>query len=81
MDNVLIVFLSATSANRVKSILEKKYAVPSKIVQTPTGVSVTGCSYSLRIREKHLNTAWNLIKNMELSSKGVFRAGTLEKIL
>lgn len=81
MDKVLIVFLSATSAGRVKSILERKYAIPSKIIQTPTGVSASGCSYSLEIREKHLHTAWNLVKDMDLSSKGVFRAGSLEKVI
>lgn len=80
MDKVLIVFLSATSASRIKSVLEKKYAIPSKIMQTPSGIAASGCSYCLELKEKHLHVAWNLVKSMDLSSKGVFKADTLQKI-
>lgn len=81
MDKVLIVFLSATSASRVKSILEKRYAIPSKIMQTPSGVAASGCSYCLELKEKYLHIAWNIVKSMGLSSKGAFNADTLQKIL
>ena len=81
MDKVLIVFLSATSAARVKSVLEKRYAIPSKIMQTPSGVAAAGCSYCLELKEKHLHIAWKIVKSMDLSSKGVYSSETLQKIL
>ncbi len=81
MDKVLIVFLSATGAARIKALLEKKYAIPSKVLQTPSKLSETGCSYSLELSERHLQIAWNLVKNSGLTSKGVYRKGSLVKIL
>ncbi len=81
MEKVLIVFSSSTSAGRIKQILERKYAIHSKIVQTPAALALSGCSYSLEMNEKYLHTAWNLVKSTDLSSKGVFKAGSLEKII
>ena len=81
MNKILIVFLSATSANKVKSVLERRYAIPSKIMQTPSAIGVTGCSYSLMINEKYLHVAWELVKSMDLTSKGVYRMDTHQKIL
>lgn len=81
MDKVLIVFMSATSANKVKSVLERKYAIPSKIMQTPSGVAAAGCSYCLSLNEKHLHIAWKIVKSMDLSSKGAYRQDNYQKIL
>ena len=81
MDKVLIVFLSSTSAAGVKTMLERKYAVPSRILQTPSGISTGGCSYCLEVSDSDLNTAWNIVKSLGVSSKGVYRKGSLEKII
>ena len=81
MTKVLIVFLSATSAGKVKSMLERKYAIPSKVIQAPSEIATSGCSYCLEINEKHLGVAWRIVKSMGASSKGVFKKDSLEKIL
>lgn len=81
MDKVLIVFLSSTSAAGVKTMLERKYAVPSRILQTPSGISAGGCSYCLEVSDSDLNIAWNIVKSLGVSSKGVYRKGSLEKII
>ncbi len=81
MEKVLIVFLSATSASAVKSILEKKYAIASRIVQAPPKISDTGCAYALELKEKNLYIAWNIVKSMDISSKGVYNADASAKIL
>jgi len=81
MNKILIVFMSATSANKVKSVLERKYAISSKIIQTPSAVGASGCSYALLLSEGHLHTAWEIVKSMDLSSKGVYRSDTYQKIL
>lgn len=81
MDKVLIIFLSSTGAVKMKSLLEKRYAIPSRVLQTPSKLAEKGCSYSLELNEKHLHTAWSLVKKSGLTSKGVYRKDTLEKIL
>lgn len=81
MNKVLIVFLSATSAGKVKSMLERKYAIPSKLIQAPSELADYGCSYCLEINEKHLNIAWKIVKSMTISSKGVFKKDNLQKII
>lgn len=81
MDKVLIVFMSATGAAAVKALLEKRYAIPSRVIQTPSEIAEKGCSYSLEISEKYLHTAWNEVKKSSLTSKGVYKKGSFEKIL
>jgi len=50
-------------------------------MQTPSGVAASGCSYCLSLNEKHLHIAWKIVKSMDLSSKGVYKADTYQKIL
>lgn len=81
MDKVLIIFWSSTGAVKMKALLEKRYAIPSRVLQTPAKLAEKGCSYSLELSEKYLQTAWVLVKNSGLTSKGVYKKDTLEKIL
>ncbi len=73
MNNCLIVFASATTANRVANILNKKFGIKARLLQTPASVPAPGCSYCLRIDCDHADKARRLIKENGLSSKGVFR--------
>ncbi|MBQ4629397.1 MAG: DUF3343 domain-containing protein [Clostridia bacterium] len=80
MDFCLVVFASATTVNRVKSVLLKKFQINSEIVQTPKAIPAKGCSYSLKIKTEYADVVWNLIKENGLSSKGIFRESNFEKI-
>lgn len=73
MYDVFIVFASATTANRVKSVLSKKYAVNSEVMQTPKTFPSQGCSYSLFLNSVNLNTAWQIVTGSSLSTKGAYR--------
>ncbi len=81
MNNVLIVFASATSANRVKSVLRKSFGIDSALVQTPKALNISsGCSYCLKMRAEHLETAWKLVVSNGLSSKGAFDSKDYRKL-
>ena len=81
MDSVLIVFLSNTTANRIKSELEKRYGIKSKVMQTPKSVPVKSCSYCLKLEYKDLERAWNMIKSMDVYTKGVYREKDNSKLI
>lgn len=74
MNYVLIVFSSFATANRVKSLLEKNFDIKSELMQTPSGVNEKSCSYCLKLKRSHMDTAWNIVKKNGLSSKGIFSA-------
>lgn len=48
MGDVLIVFSSSTTANRLKKLAFKNQIKGVSIVQTPKAISKDGCTYSLR---------------------------------
>ena len=81
MSKVLIVFASATTANKIKSELERKFSIKSSVVQTPSNIGLKSCSYSVKLSEGDLYTAWNLIKNVNVYKKGVYRESDYSKIL
>lgn len=81
MDNVLIVFLSMTTANRIKSELEKRYGIKSKVMQTPKTIPVKSCSYCIKLSSADLNKAWNMIKGMDIYTKGVYRESDNSKLI
>ncbi len=81
MSKALIVFASATTANKIKSELERKFSIKSSVVQTPSNIGLQSCSYSIKLSESDLYTAWNLIKNVNVYTKGVYRESDYSKIL
>ncbi len=80
MNKVLIVLASSTSAFAVKTLLEKRYKIPSRIIQAPAALSTLGCSYSLELDFQDLKTALNLIRVSGMSIRGVYNANSYEKI-
>ena len=80
MDYVLITLSSVNSANKVKSLLNKVYNINSDIIQTPSEISQKGCSFSLKIKYRDMDIAWEIISKNKLSSKGIYSFKTLKKI-
>ena len=81
MENVLIVFLSMTTANRIKSELERRYGIKSKVMQTPKTIPVKNCSYCIRLAAGDLQKALNMIKNLDVYTKGVYRESDNSKMI
>ena len=80
MKKVLIVLLSHTSAFSLKTMLEKRYKIYSRIIQAPTKIALLGCSYCLEIDANDAKTAINLIKVSNITAKGIYTADTYERI-
>ncbi len=80
MNYILVVFTSVTTANRLKSLIQKKYAIESTLVQTPKVIAAKGCGYALKMEEKHTDTVWKIITDSGLSSKGIYTEGDYSKI-
>lgn len=81
LNNVLIVFASITTANKIKNELEKRFSIVSKVVQTPKAVPVKSCSYCIKLHEEDLYKAWNMIKMSGVYTKGVYRESDYSKLL
>ena len=80
MNKVLIVLISSTSAFSVKTLLEKRYKIHSRIIQSPAKIATLGCAYCLEIDAVDAKTAINLIKVSGISIKGVYTSDTYERI-
>ena len=81
MDSVLMVFSSLTTANRIKSELEKRYAIKSKVIQTPKNIPVKSCSYCVKLAYKDLQKSWNMVKSRDVYTKGVYRESDYSKLI
>lgn len=80
MNYVYVVFASFATANRVKSLLQKKYNIGSSLMQTPDGINLKSCSYCLKLRYDYADTVWNIICRNGLSSKGIFSCADYVKL-
>lgn len=81
MNKVLIVLVSSTSAFSLKTLLEKRYKIQSRILQTPADLAFLGCSHCIEVDYAELKTAVNLLKVSGITVKGVFDAVSHKKIL
>ena len=57
MNYILIVFASVTTANRIKTLLAKKFGIDSVVIQTPKSIGEKTCSYCLKAKEEHMEMA------------------------
>ena len=80
MNKVLIVLISSTSAFSLKTMLEKRYKIKSKILQTPADLASLGCSYCIEVDYTDLKTAVNLLNVSGITVRGVFDSVTHKKI-
>ena len=80
MNNVLIVFSSATTANRVKNAIKKSMNINSQIVQTPAALRLKSCGFSLIVNGSDSEKVWDFVQKSGLSTAGVFRISDLSRI-
>ena len=73
MEQVLVVFSSATSAAGVKKYLLKKYNIQSKMRQVPGSISSNGCSYGLAVKATDAETVKKVAKENSITVKGVYK--------
>ena len=69
----LIVCKGLTQAQRAAAVLERS-GVNQRILRTPSQVSERGCSYSVKIAHKSLNTALSALRRAGLSPTQIFLA-------
>ncbi len=81
MEFALIVFSSLTTANKIKSELEKKYSIKSRVIQTPKNIPLKSCSYCVRIAQTDMPMAWNMVKSLDVYTKGVFSEKDYKKLI
>lgn len=72
IDELLIVFSSATTATRLKNELTKK-RFPAKVVQTPKNLTKNGCSYSVKTSLSALSAAETFAETSGVKIKNIFR--------
>ena len=80
MNDVLIVFSSVTTANRVRNVIKKNMNINSEIVQTPAALALKSCGFSIVFDEKNLEKVWNFVLKSGLSTGGAFRISDLSRI-
>ncbi|MBQ2663721.1 MAG: DUF3343 domain-containing protein [Clostridia bacterium] len=68
-----IVVGSATTAERLKRRLEKVSGYPALVVRTPAPIRTGGCSYSVRIDDRTLDLAKQVLSTSGLSYKKIYR--------
>ena len=80
VNKALIVLLSSTSAFSLKTLLEKRYKIHSRVIPAPAKLAVLGCAYCLEIDMIDMKTATNLIKVSGITTKGIYDAETYHKL-
>lgn len=80
MEYVMIVFSSLTTAKKINNMAETKFGIKTKVMQTPKDLPIKSCSYSLRIAEKDYKQVWDLIRNYNVYSKGVYKESDYSKL-
>ncbi len=72
MNEVLIVFASATTASRIKKLLEKE-GFYARILQTPKLLSIGGCSFSVKTTEEAIKVCRRFADELSVKIKGVYK--------
>lgn len=73
MEQVLVVFSSATSAAGMKKYLMRKHGIQAKMRQTPANISTGGCSYGLMVKRADAETVRRVAIENNLNIKGIFK--------
>lgn len=72
MQSYLLTARSLTYAQKYIKILQKK-GISASLARTPAGLSETGCGYSVKVSERNLISAVNLLEEYKFFSKKVFK--------
>lgn len=80
MDYILIVFASQTSAAKIKSLLEHRFNIHSKLVQTPRAIPVNGCSHSIKLKADDFEKVRSYILSANVRIRGIYKDVDYSKI-
>ena len=72
MNQILVVFASATTASRAKRRLTQA-GYQAKVIQTPKALTIYGCSYSVLTNENCLSAIKGIARDLDVRIKGVFQ--------
>ncbi len=67
----LIICRSLTYAQRTAQALERA-GITAHVLRSPRAVTAEGCSHAVKISERNLSDALQVLKRVELSPKQVF---------
>ena len=67
-----VVVGSASSAERLKKIIEKTIGFPAYVVHTPAKIRSGGCSYSVRTDDRALSIVKRTVNEYGLSYKKIY---------
>lgn len=80
MKSVLAPFSSSNIAIKIKNYLLNEYDIPSTIIPTPKKLNLSGCGFCIKSDYDNASKIKDLIKKLNINSKGIFDAETYEKI-
>lgn len=63
---------SVTTAMRLKRLLEKKCGCPAEVVHTPSQLNSGGCSYSVRVDNRYLDTVRNTAEEYTVGIRKIY---------
>lgn len=75
MEGVFFVYVvvgSITTMARLARILEREAGIPASVAYTPSALGGGGCSYSVRIAERELRAAREIISEYGIRVKGIY---------
>lgn len=69
---VYVVIGSITTATRLARLLERTAGVPASVVHTPAAIQTGGCSYSVRITDRAVETVKAVVDEYGINIKGIY---------
>ncbi len=67
-----IVVGSATTAERLRKVIERTIAFPAYVVKTPPQIRNGGCSYSVRVDDRALGIINRICRDVGVSYKKIY---------
>lgn len=71
MNEYLIICRSITHAQRTARVLQRA-GISHQVFRVPAGLGVSGCGYVVRLREKDLRWALQLLRREDVPLRGLF---------
>lgn len=73
---MLATVASINSANRLKARLSEKFAVPARVMQTPSALTKEGCGYSIKFENSHKSMVEKCARELHINIRSFFREET-----
>ncbi len=68
---------SITTAMRLKRLLEQTASIPAEVVHTPSALHNGGCSYSVRLDNRHLDAVKYTASDYGVNIRKIFLEDTV----